>query len=61
MGVEIRLDNDYLHLRSLKEDQSHGPEKSRETQENKDQFEAAGILQQDRRMQKNKLEDGFPI
>jgi hypothetical protein len=34
-----------LLLRLLKEDQSHGPEKSRETQKSEDQSEAAGILQ----------------
>ena len=46
MSLDIFPLHDYLTIKAIQEGKRHGPEKSRETKEDKDQPQAAGILQQ---------------
>jgi hypothetical protein len=45
MSLDIFPVHDYLTLEGIYEGNCNGPEKSRETKEDKDQPQAAGILQ----------------
>jgi hypothetical protein len=52
MFLDIFPLHDYLTIEAIQEGKSHGPEKSRETEEDKDQPQTAGILQQAEIIQK---------
>jgi len=52
MLLDIFLLHGYLTIEAIQEDKSHGPEKSRETKEDKDQPQTTGILQQAEIVQK---------
>jgi hypothetical protein len=46
MFLDIFPLHDYLTIEAFQEGKCHGPEKSRETKEDEDQPQTAGILQQ---------------
>jgi len=46
MSLDIFLLHDYLTIVIIQQGKYHGPEKSRETKEDKDQPKTDGILQQ---------------
>jgi hypothetical protein len=59
MSLDIFPLHDYLTIEAIKEGKSYGPEKSRETKEDKDQPQTAGILQQAEVIQELRSEGGL--
>jgi hypothetical protein len=58
MFLDIFPLHDYLRVEVIKEGKCHGPEKIRETEEDKDQPQTAGILRQAEIIQKIRTKGG---